>query len=71
MRQSTLLEFESVVQANRITHVWEEGENMAGWLVEMEARYGQVPEALVYDLYLQLGQAKRQNCLGWRPETMS
>lgn len=67
---SILLEFRSVVQANRITHVREGGENMAGWLAEMEARYGPVPEALVYDLYLHQGQARRQNCLDWRPETI-
>jgi len=63
-------DFKSVVEANHITFVREGAENMPAWVAEMEARYAAVPESLVYDLYLQMGQAKRENCLDWRAATI-
>ena len=61
-----LLDFKQVVEANKITFVREGAENMRGWLAEMEARYGQLPKHVVYDLYLNIGQAKCENCADWR-----
>ncbi len=65
-----LMEFRTAVEKNHVTHICEGGENVAAWLAAMEARYGAVPCNLVYDLYLNLSQARRENCLDWRPETM-
>ena len=66
----TLQAFKSVVEANKITHIREGGPNMAGWLGQMAARYEKLPESVVYDLCSNMGQAKRENCLDWRTETV-
>ncbi|UCH34375.1 MAG: DUF4838 domain-containing protein [Armatimonadota bacterium] len=63
-------DFRAVVEANLVTHVREGGENMAGWLTEQEARYAAVPQSVVYDLYLNMGHARREHCLDWRAETI-
>lgn len=63
-------DFKAVVDANHITFVQEGAENMPGWLAGMEARYGQLSESVVYDLYLHLSQAQRANCRDWRPATI-
>ncbi len=53
-----------------ITHVREGGESMSAWVSELAARYADVPESLVHDLYLLMDQATVTNCLDWRPATV-
>ena len=66
----TLGDFKSVVEANKITHVREGGPNLSGWLAQMQAKFGKLADAIVYDLYLNMGQAKRVNCMDWRGEVV-
>lgn len=64
-------DFRAAVRADRITHIREGGPTSCDdWLTQMEAKFGQIPESLVYDLYVNMGRAKRENCLDWRTETI-
>jgi hypothetical protein len=56
-----LEKFKTVVLRLEIPRYHEKG-SMAGWLAEMEALYGRLPENVVYDLYQNLDHAKTENC---------
>jgi len=62
----TVNEFRRVAEANHVTHVREGDTQIEGWLAEMEARYGALPDAVLYDLYLNMNQAACEHCLDWR-----
>jgi Family of unknown function (DUF5722)/Domain of unknown function (DUF4838)/Glycosyl hydrolase family 67 N-terminus len=65
-----LREFRTVVEANAVTHIREGEENMSEWLVQMEAKYGDVPDSVVYDLFLQMGKATVANSMDWRLDSV-
>ncbi|HOX37521.1 MAG TPA: DUF4838 domain-containing protein [Candidatus Brocadiia bacterium] len=65
-----LADFRRIVESCGITHVCEGGAGMAGWLTQMEAKFADAPESLILDLYMNLGRAKLENCMDWRPETI-
>lgn len=59
---ANLLEkFKTVVLRLKIPRYHEKG-SMPGWLAEMEALYGRLPEDVVYDLYQNLDRAETENC---------